>query len=639
MSRGWEVLRLGFVLLVVTASGSLCADAPAVAEPPSEEARNRLPMRIAVGTVLWHDQLGDPIAAFESAERWRLRDVHQDAPELTLAQASAAFQMGWFEVAETLLEHLEPEVLHPDQRRSLYLLRARHAFESGQLAELETALAALSGRRDRKIPQVAFLAAELERQRGHLDAAEEHLRRIPKRHVLRAYAELNVGLDALEGEPNRARKLLDRVLDRSPEAWMDGAEARAIRDRARLGLAALASAEGKTEDSEKHLGLVSPGELAPEAVAQLARGASAAGRWSDAAKLWRYLIEQHADRPEIAGAWTGYPASIERVATREVSWTAYLWSAEQLESERDRLSGLRARNPLAESMHEAPTWRHWLAGSAQWQSLHALDSFRSARSALQERQADLAALTDVAREQQRRAAEAAKRMSGLDAERLQALIDRQKALLAGVNSAVADDDVPFFATTDERRQLAELSGLIRRFEGAGPEHAARAVPRINRMRGLIRYRIAAEIPARAEARRAKLRTLAETASAVRSRTELVLGVAAASEGETGHLAGLTRLSGRADVLLAAAVGAQARAEAEVLAGWHNLLDHRIAALTSELAQLHLAMARIGDEQLMIAAGHSMPTRAEPMADATLDGAARPRMFDRVRRWLTPWRSL
>lgn len=644
MYRVLTVLRAGQIhgtrllcstaLLVAALPGLATATA---ADDPYEpvEGYGRLPARIALGTVLWHDQVGDPVTAYQVAQVMRTRRATAATPNLDLAQASAAYQMGWVATGDGLLASLDEDGLSREQRTSLFLLRARHALETNNLPALERALTELDTRRDRRLPQVAFLAAELERRRGDAGKADRHARRIDKDHVLRTYAELNLGLDLLESDVAAARRLLRRVLDRPMGSWLEGAEARSLRDRARLGLALVMRAEGDQQAAQKYLLAISPGELMPDAIQLLADGAAAAGQWQEAARLWRYLMESSAGDARVSGAWLAYAESIERSAPRDVAWSAYAFSAAELEAERGQLATLHAGNPLTDTAVRTGVWRGWLSQAENFRGVQAFSSLRHARERLETRVEDLAALRAVAEEQGRRAELAGTRITRLGEGRLAELEARRTGIEGSIEAAFASSNVLFFADQEERRLMADIADLATRFDAIGGAATAAAAPRIERLRGVVRYRVAADLAARAEVRRARLRAMTETADASAARTQLVLGVAAA-QGNSGFVADFERLSAQPDQLLVRARAGEARAQQAVLAKWQGFVARRLAVVDEELAALRLGMARVGDEQLMIAAGHELAPRSYIQTEETVSHA-RSGILGRMTRWLTPWK--
>lgn len=552
--------------------------------------------------------------------------------ELALIRAAAALELGWFVEARRFLEQLaagEVGVLNPSQEASAYLTMARFAYNTGNVAALDRALAELqvaqasAGSKRRAAGLGAgsrFLAVELQRMQGDLAAASALIREIPRGNVLHRYASLNLGLAAIDEDPGLALQHLTSA--RKGRARDD--ETREIMDRARVGLAGLASRRGESDQARRILGEVGSGEVAATAISLLADSATANGAWDESARLWYFLMTEHGTRDVSLPAFIGYPYALEQTVEPAVAFGGYEASATLLRARRESLA--QADQEIAALSEEelvtlvtrreaegnaAPAgaeavWVDWMAADQTVAAVRRFVHLRNSREILQVRLEGLVPLREVAAEQQQRAGRVASRLPAVGAARVADLAVHEQQLRGQLNAALARADTSAFATAAEAETLSAVKALqdeaarlrtLSQRAGLAEAVDSSLDKRTRRMQGVTEYRIAAEMPARAEARAALLDAAAVNIGGAQTQVDRIKRAATHTVGQAGALARVAALEGQTQALLSRTDGALIAAREALRDGLRQQIGSALAAVRMQEGRIHLAMARIADQQL------------------------------------------
>ena len=506
---------------------------------------------LTYGTVLYEYFQEDHQAALLNALVAEKQDRRgENTVRFDLAAGSFAFADGMYSYAnDTFAAIPEGEIEEIDRMRlAFHLAREYHRRQdwqplAGQLEKIQLGETWV-GRR-RMHPEVEYMRGELALNQGRFEQARAHFDLMDEAEPLRAYGLFNLGV------AYRAADQLPQAQETfTALAQMPGYDAETfdLSQRARLALALIARQQQQAETAETVLSAL-PGTGRYQEVAMAAYGGLAMDNeeYELAARIWMSLQEQSYWTSSTATARLGFPMSLERMAGRggastemalaqfqhaEQSFSARLADLRQLSADaqdpvwvRDLLHVFAADDRDAEHMQVMmqnwqerlghTDWLEWLATDkvnqalTQWRELNGMEDWLRA---MPDR---VQALQPVAYEQQRRAHEAQQMLHGnglltrreivqqrLEHSRvgLQMLRETQPSMTYAWMWQLADDD--------ERqllRQLSDLQGLV---EHIGKVEGAQWSARIQRLQGLVFYKLVDDSASRMQAMHKQQKALA-----------------------------------------------------------------------------------------------------------------------------------
>jgi hypothetical protein len=505
----------------------LCTVAAPGAKPVDE---------LTYGTVLYEyfqEQHSDALLTALVAQAQDRRG--EDWVRFDLAAGSFAFADGMYDYAnETFARVGEGELTELDSMRLAFHLsreyHRRQAWESldSQLAKIDLGKSWLG--RVRVHPEVEFMKAELAVQRGDLDAAYQMLSGMDQQNSLTAYGLFNLGVAYREANLLPNAKQTFAHLAALP-AYSD--EAYDLSQRAKLALALIARQQQDRQSADAVLRDL-PGQGRYQEVAMAAFGGLAMDNedYELAARIWMTLQDDAYWTPSTATARLGFPLSLERMAatsqraTTEMALMQYQQAEASFTGRLDELTALstQARDPAwvhglldvfaTEEQDQAQMqalmqqwqdqlghtdWLEWLATDkvhqvlVQWRELNAMQGF------LGELPDRLSALEGVATEQQRRADKAVVLLQddGILDQRvlLQGKVKELQQQLAVVDAATPERTQTWMqplATVEERELLDELSQMRALIAHMDERDQIKWRARVERLEGLVFYRIVDE---------------------------------------------------------------------------------------------------------------------------------------------------
>ena len=489
----------------------------------------------------------------------------ENTTRFDLATGSFAFADGMYDYAsDTFAAIDEAEIEKIDQMRlSFHLAREFHRRQSWaplgeQLEKIELGKSWFG--QPKVHPEVEFMRAELAIQQGDFGVAEQHLAAIEETNSLHAYGLFNLGVAYREAERLADAKQAFNVLASLP-AYSD--EAFDLSQRAKLALALIARQQQDLQSAEVVLSAL-PGQGRYQEVAMAAFGGLAMDNkdYELAARIWLTLQQQDYWTPSTATARLGYPLSLERMAgegaaTTQMALMQFQQAEQSFMSRLDNLTQLSsdAKEPrwvrglltvfanetqdpqqmqvLMQSWEEKlghTDWLEWLATDKVNQALMQWRDLNSMQSWLGNLPQKLDAMQGVAQEQKRRSAQAQYLLAGdgLLAKRtgLNQRIDDSAAGLTALKASQPERRANWMlpmANAQERVLLTKFTQMRGLLGHMNARDQAKWSARIERLEGVIFYRLVHERAARLQALNNEHKALAETLVDVDQRIARVQG--------------------------------------------------------------------------------------------------------------------
>jgi len=446
-----------------------------------------------------------------------------------LAKGSFAFIDGMYGYARNIFDAVDPGEMTELDRMRLAFHLAREYHRRQDWPQLAAALEQIDlGRtwsgKEKFHPEVEYMRAEVAIEKGDFSTARRTLEKLEPEDPLRAYTLFNLGVAYRQaGDLRRARNVFTELAQMKSY----GDEAFDLIQRSKLALAFIARQQNDTADAQQVLGAL-PGEGRYRDIALAAYGGLAMDNedYETAARIWLTLQNQEYWTSSTAAARLGFPASLENLAsprralvqyrTAEQSFEARLATLEQLDrrtqdptwvrgllkvfstpvEDRDRMSALMGRwhHQLGHTL-----WLEWLAAEDVHKVLLQWRELLGSKRWLDLLPARLAAFEELSREQRRRGAEARVLLQNREVlsnrERLaleiRNLRERLVALEAGLPVGSADWMLQL-ANAPERKVIGELMAMGRLVAGLGRQEKIRWNARINRLQGVIFWRLVVE---------------------------------------------------------------------------------------------------------------------------------------------------
>jgi len=446
-----------------------------------------------------------------------------------LAKGSFAFIDGMYGYARNIFDAVDPGEMTELDRMRLAFHLAREYHRRQDWPQLAAALEQIDlGRtwsgKEKFHPEVEYMRAEVAIEKGDFSTARRTLEKLEPEDPLRAYTLFNLGVAYRQaGDLRRARNVFTELAQMKSY----GDEAFDLIQRSKLALAFIARQQNDTADAQQVLGAL-PGEGRYRDIALAAYGGLAMDNedYETAARIWLTLQNQEYWTSSTAAARLGFPVSLENLAsprralvqyrTAKQSFEARLATLEQLDrrtqdptwvrgllkvfstpvEDRDRMSALMRRwhDQLGHTL-----WLEWLAAEDVHKVLLQWRELLGSKRWLDLLPARLAAFEELSREQRRRGAEARVLLQNREVlsnrERLaleiRNLRERLVALEAGPPERSADWMLQL-ANAPERKVIGELMAMGRLVAGLGRQEKIRWNARINRLQGVIFWRLVVE---------------------------------------------------------------------------------------------------------------------------------------------------
>jgi hypothetical protein len=612
-----QSLRVLVSVLVITASSWA-------------SAREIPPISLPYGSMLYYYFQDDPQSALTEVlfdeERGSIAD--DEVSLMALAKVSLALDLSLNHFARGVLDEIDANSLDPYQHDRLNFYFAKHAYLEHEWDSVREWLAKIDSKAVvLRHPEALYLKAEIARFDAEFEEAERFIGRLPGRSPYRPYVKFNLGIAAKEaGDMKRAFGYFEDVADTNAitgEHWE-------LAERASIALAHLEIESGATEDAMKRLAdMAAEGEYGKAALAAAAIMAMKEESFEEAIRIWHYIREGGGWHPATIQARVALPFCLERldepmkalaiyreaqseIAARMVSLGEF---ADRLAdpAEQQRLlkalataSGEVTRTTLMEFDRELShrEWLYWLSDDTAQDMIAAWRRFTEANENLTRRRDDMDILLEVDAEQQRRIHGAAStlerghyldKMNAISAH-LEALQRRVSAMISGPS---IDPGVMELATAEEREILAQVDAMRARARSLGG--GVDLMARLDRVQGVILWQIAEDVPERARALGAEAERLGRLVAESRKRAARIVQAANALGTPDSVSGRIVALSDRIDNLLFDTKRALDWTGATLIARIQQGLRHEMAWLDQHLTYTRLAVARIGDAQLVASA--------------------------------------
>ncbi len=485
---------------------------------------------LTYGTVLYayyqqdyQQALLDTLVAEEQGRRG------ENTVRFDLAKGSFAFIDGMYGYARNIFDGIEPGELTELDRMRLAFHLAREYHRRQDWPQMAAALEQIDlGRtwsgKEKFHPEVEYMRAEVAIEKGDFSTARRTLEKLEPEDPLRAYTLFNLGVAYKQaGDLRSARNVFSELAQMKSY----GDEAFDLSQRSKLALAFIARQQNDTADAQRVLGAL-PGEGRYREVALAAYGGLAMDNedYETAARIWLTLQNQDYWTSSTAAARLGFPVSLENLASprralvqyraAERSFEARLATLDQLDrraqdstwvrgllkvfsapvEDRDRMSALMERwhDQLGHT-----GWLEWLAAEDVHKVLLQWRELLGSKRWLDLLPARLAAFAELSREQRRRGAEARVLLQNREVlsnrERLAAEIRNLRERLVALEAEPPERSADWMlqlANAPERKVIGELMAMGRLVAGLGRQEKIRWNARINRLQGVIFWRLVVE---------------------------------------------------------------------------------------------------------------------------------------------------
>jgi hypothetical protein len=488
----------------------------------------------------------------------------EDTIRFELAKGSFAFSDGMYGYADATFSAVDPNELTQLDRMRLAFHLARVFQRREDWPALAEQLEKIDlGRtwtgREKFHPEVEYMRSELAVQRGEFGAAERALEKLDAQDPLRAYGLFNLGVaHRSAGNLDAAAATFGQLADL--EAYSE--EAEDLIQRAKLALAFIARQQHSGADAAQVLGAL-PGEGRYRDVAMAAYGGLAMdnGDYELAARIWLTLQNQDYWSSSTAQARLGFPISLEKLASQDMALVQYRAAERSFENRLASLTNLSHRaedsawvrglllvfsspeqnkRQMSELMDRwrdqlgHTDWLEWLATEDTHQVLLEWRELLGMQDWLDQLPATLAAFEELTSEQHRRSAGARALLydeallANRDALREQTI--RQTGRLAELNTSVPVRSVEWMmhlASPAERKDLLQLASMREPIKlGMANDEQARWLHRVDRLEGVLFWRLVDERGKRTRVLQKQLQANGELVSEVNARIARVQGAEA-----------------------------------------------------------------------------------------------------------------
>lgn len=615
----------------------LCAAASPGAKPIDD---------LAYGTVLYEYYQQNHQAALLNVLLAESRSQLGEEPvRFELAKGSFAFADGMYGYANDIFAAVPESELTPldEMRLAFHMSREYHRSQNWQglgeqLAKIDLGKSWLGKRKVH--PEVQYMRAELAVHAGEYDQAELLFDAMEEQSPLRVYGLYNLGIAYRSNENLAGARRTFRRLSKMP---VFTEEAYDLSQRARLALALIVREEQNTPRAEKVLADL-PAEGRYQDVAMAAYGGLAMDteNYELAARIWMTLQEQDYWTPSTATARLGFPMSLEKLAidgnlaTADMALEQYRVAEKSFESRLTNLRGLHGQaedpkwvtgllevfaTPLVtdedgnldrdqqtrmqqlmqrwEEQLGHTDWLEWLSTENIHQALVQWRELGEMQRWLGEMPERLSALREVAGEQLRRrdAANGLLMDNGLldSRERVVKQIEKTAKLLDAVGSV---DPIPTsgwmypLADNEERALLDQLDTMRSQLVHMDQKERSRWAQRVDRLGGVLFYRLAAEMPVRMQKLRKEHQGLAAQLSEIDERVARV--EASEEQFVTGVATDFSIFDGRAESLVSKIESARTSRESILANEIRTRMQDEVDKVEQYLLVTRIAIARATD---------------------------------------------
>ncbi len=610
---------LRFLVSVIAIAAASCA-----------LAREVPPISLPYGSMLYYYFQDEPEAALTEVlfDEERGRITEEDVPVMALAKVSLALDLSLNHFASRVLDEIDPDSLDQYQRDRLNFYFAKHAYLRHEWDTVREWLALIDSKaKVLKHAEALYLKAEIARLDNDYEQAERFIGRLPGRSPYRRYVTFNLGISAKEaGDMERAFDYFEDVADTSAltgEHWE-------LAERAALALAHLEIETGATEVAMERLSeMAAEGEYGKAALAAAAIMAMQDEGYEEAIRIWRYIGDGGGWHPATIQARVALPYCLERlnepnkalavyreaqsaIAARMVSLGQFSDRLAEPEEQQRLLQALATtrdevtRKTLLEfdKVLSHREWLYWLSDDTAQDMIAAWRRFTDANEDLTLRRDDMEILLELDAEQQRRMHNAARTLErGRYFDRLRRSARELRALQRRVDAMIAGPyigpEVLQLATVDEQEMLQQVAAIRRRARqiGGGIDMMAR----LDRVEGVILWQIGDAVPDRAGRLGAEASRLLQLVAQARDRAARIINAANAIGTPESVSGRILAMSDRIDSLLFDTQRALGWTSQTLIARIHRGLSHEMAWLDQHLTYTRLAVARIGDAQLVASA--------------------------------------
>jgi hypothetical protein len=586
------------------------------------------PDKLAFGNVVYHHFLDSSTLAYTQALYFEQRNENKESNlKLEITRAGLALDLGLDQLAQSILANIGEENLGQLDRGRLHFQLARDAYRRQDWLRFERELTSI-GPASQLIDssQVSYLQAELARLKGNFKDADNYLGKIQRKHVLRYYSGFNIGITALAaGDSGQAAQQLNRLVEWPARTL----EQLLIAERSRIVLAGMEIDRQNYGDARKWLtGITATGQYGPAAFATLAHLSMKDKDYAGAADLWFYLVSNTPWHPAVVNAHVSLPYALEQVRGSDQAYVSYQQAALRLDERSEMLEQLlhklRDTNPgeFVNSLNIAKDdqtqfpeiatalghgdWANWLASEYSQRLVNTWRRVSGALDQLAERQQDLKILMVVDGQQQLRIRNAALTIVKEDygpktndvelrldhiAEKLLQLTEQTDPQRTDLGEALLT-----LATADEVDTLNTLQQMSDRANRLNAD--VQILTRINRLRGLMLYRIHDDLPVRVRKRQVRVSQMRRSIAESRDRTRRIR-LSASVLGKSESVGGrITLLSNRTNQLMANSEQVLGHTGTALLAQIEKGIRVEMVGIEQQLVDVRLAMARIGDARLL-----------------------------------------
>ncbi len=601
---------------------------------------------LAYGTVLYEYYQQDYQAAMLNVMIAESRgQLGEEGIRFELAKGSFAFADGMYDYANEIFTAVpEGELTELDQMRlAFHLSREYHRRQDWdslgeELAKIELGETWLG--RERLHPEVEYMKAEHAVQKRDFALAEEAFAQMDPENPLRAYGIYNLGIAYREAGDLEGAMRTFQGLSKMPTFTEEAFD---LAQRARLALALIARDQQNHTRAENVLAdLPAHGRYQDVAMAAYGGLAMDTEDYELAARIWITLQEEGYWTPSTATARLGFPMSLEKMALTDDQASGDFALVQYREAEKSfsaRLTSLKtltqeAQDPqwvsallevfarplqldedgqvteeqqlemrtLMKSWEEQlghTDWLEWLATDnvhqalVQWRDLGAMQRW------LQGMSERMDALREVASEQQKRGQQARSMLvdDGLLDIRieLETSIDSLKTKLDTLSRAEPQPTNTWMlpiATVDERALLGDFERMESLLVHMSSSDQVKWADRIDRLKGVLFYQIAAEQDKRTQVLNKELRGLETTLLEIDAKVERV--TAAEAQFVAGVATDFSLFDDRAGSLLAQVDNARIAREALLAGEIRGRMQDEMASIEKYLLVTRIAIARATD---------------------------------------------
>ena len=602
---------------------------------------------LAYGTVLYEyyqEEYQDALLNVLIAES--RGQLGEDQIRFELAKGSFAFAEGMYDYANEVFGAVpEGELTELDEMRlAFHLSREYHRRQDWDalgdaLAKIDLGKSWLG--KQRVHPEVEFMKAEHAVQVQDFATAEAAYSAMDPENPLRAYGTYNLGV------AYRQAGLLDdamrtfRTLSEMPTYTEEALD---LSQRARLALALISRDQQNHTQAESVLAdLPSEGRYQDVAMAAYGGLAMDTENYELAARIWMTLQEQNYWTPSTATARLGFPMSLEKMSLQDqrASTDMALQQYKQAESSFSlRLASLNSLTQAAEDpawvagllevfarplqldedgkvteaqklemqglMHRweeqlgHTDWLEWLATDSVHQTLVQWRDLGEMEFWLGGMQGRVAALNEVAREQQLRGERARVMLvdDGMLEARsaLQLEVEELRARLTTISAAEPQLTRAWIyplADDEERSLLNDLADMEALLVHMNPADQAKWSARIDRLKGVVFFEVVAEQKKREQVLSKTLKALETELSGIDGK---IARVAAAEEQfVAGVGTDFSLFESRADDLLARVTQARASREGLLAREIRSRMQDEMQRIEQYLLVTRIAIARATDQ--------------------------------------------